>query len=94
MVPFARLTLALIGVLAVAAAADARPIVRPGAPRPVLRVQLGRQAGGSQTPFRPLQLNAIPRKAQPSPAPAPEFNPLKRRRMAMPALAPDAEYAF
>jgi len=58
------------------------------------QVQSGRQAGASQS-FKPLQLQVAPHKADasPGPAPTPEFNPLKRRRMAMP-VTPDSDFAF
>jgi hypothetical protein len=58
-----------------------------------LRLPLGRQANGA--PAQNFKLNAAgARKTLPSPAPSPEFNPLKRRRMAMPALDPEFELAF
>lgn len=48
-------------------------------------------------PFKPLQLPVTPRKPESTgpvaPSLLPDYNPLKRRHMAMPG-APDTEYAF
>jgi hypothetical protein len=91
-------SLAVICVISATTVADAKPASARHAPmasaRAPLQVQTGRQAGAGQ-PFKPLQLQVAPRKldATPGPAPSPEFNPLKRRRMAMP-VTPDSDLAF
>jgi hypothetical protein len=90
--------LAVFCVAGMCVVADAHPATRRApvatAVRTPLQGQSGRQAGASQ-PFKSLQLQVSPRKADasPGPGPTPEFNPLKRRRMAMPA-APDSDLAF
>ena len=62
-----------------------------------LQIQTGqKQASGTQG-FKPLQLQVAPRKpenaASPAPLATPEFNPLKRRHMAMPGI-PEPDLAF
>jgi hypothetical protein len=94
-------TLARLSLVAVFACWAAPAVARPAASRVVqtpanafqLRVPLGRQASGSQ----PASLHVTqlaPHKAGPAPAPTPEFNPLKRRRIAMPPLQTESEFAF
>jgi len=58
-----------------------------------LHLPLGRQANGSGPGQFKLNV-AAPHKIGPTPVKTPEFNPLKRRRMAMPALDPDTQLAF
>jgi hypothetical protein len=90
--------LSLVAVLAFwAAPAVARPaasrVLQPPANTFQLRVPLGRQASGTQ----PASLHVTqlgPHKAGRAPAPAPEFNPLKRRRIAMPPIQAESEFAF
>jgi hypothetical protein len=94
MAPSTRLALVLVFALA-AAPASAHPAgVAHGASPSTLQLHLplGRQANGSQPTFK-LGPSG-PRKTTPSPAPTPEFNPLKRRRIAMPALDPETQLAF
>ncbi|MBC5810339.1 MAG: hypothetical protein GIW95_05750 [Candidatus Eremiobacteraeota bacterium] len=62
------------------------------------RLQFGIQSGRQQPAappqqFKPLQIPVTPHKIEPSPVPSPEFNPLKRRRMAMPGV-PEVDLAF
>jgi len=61
-----------------------------------LQAQAGKSSGSAQQ-FRPLQIPVTPRKpegsASPAPAATPEYNPLKRRRMAMPGI-PEPDLAF
>jgi hypothetical protein len=91
---------AILCIAATCAMADARPASHApvasaaSASHAGIQVQTGRQAGASQG-FKPLQLQVSPRKrdASPGPAPTPDFNPLKRRRMAMP-VTPDSDLAF
>jgi hypothetical protein len=88
--------LAVICFAVTSSVAEAAPKRAPvaSAMRAPLQVHTGRQAGATQ-PFKPLQLQVSPHKADasPGPAPRPEFNPLKRRRLAMP-VTPDSDFAF
>jgi len=86
-------------VLITAAPAVAHPaLLRPDAlpARSTMQVHfpLGRQAYGPQPATTFKLAPASPRKIGPTPARTPEFNPLKRRRMAMPALDPETQLAF
>ena len=73
------------------------------APRPGMPAPPGAR-GALPHPFKPLQLHVVPRnveavprniEAVPAPTATPEFNPLKRRRMAMPAFpAQPGDLAF
>lgn len=83
--------------MATATPALAKP-APPTAHRPMasvhgpLQIQSGRQSQAQ--PFKPLQI--APHKgdgAAPSPSASPEFNPLKRRHMAMPVVPP-SDLAF
>jgi hypothetical protein len=61
-----------------------------------LQAQAGKSSGPAQQ-FKPLQIQVTPRKpegsASPTPVATPEYNPLKRRRMAMPGI-PEPDLAF
>jgi hypothetical protein len=68
---------------------------RPAAPSGQgLQVQFGGRSQHEPAPLKPLQIPA--RKIEHEPSSTQEFNPLKRRRMAMPALPGDdgTESAF
>ncbi len=88
--------LSLAGVPSYAAAAPTSSKHAPvaSAIRAPLQIQTGRQAGAGQ-PFKPIQLQVSRHKsdASPGPQPTPEFNPLKRRRLAMPVV-PDSDFGF
>jgi hypothetical protein len=77
-----------------AAAARQNPVASVRAP---LQLQTGPKTSTSSQGFKPLQLQVTPHKpegsASPAPIPTPEFNPLKRRRMAMPGI-PEPDLAF
>jgi hypothetical protein len=94
-------TLVVLSLAAILAAGAAPADARPSAAHSVsatgrslqIHVPLGRQASGTGVaPFHAVQL--APHKAGPSPAPTPEFNPLKRRRIAMPPLQAESQFAF
>jgi hypothetical protein len=95
MASLARFTLALV-LSAFASPAVARPVLPAhgaGTARPLqLRVQLGRQAGNAPAPA--FKLAPAAARKGPVPAPTPEYNPLKRRHIAMPALDPETDLAF
>jgi hypothetical protein len=61
-----------------------------------LQAQAGKSSGPAQQ-FKPLQIQVTPRKPEgftsPAPGAMPEYNPLKRRRMAMPGI-PEPDLAF
>jgi hypothetical protein len=98
MATFVRFVAALVPVLALSSApAQARQpaAVRPAQLEPVrptsLQVQLGGRPAAQSVPLRPLSLP--PPKPEASPTTFPDFsNPLKRRRMALPA--PDANPGY
>jgi hypothetical protein len=94
MAPSIRLAPVLLFALAATPASAHPAAVAHGSPPSTLQLHLplGRQANGSQPTFKLSP--AGPRKTSPSPAPTPEFNPLKRRRIAMPALDPETQLAF
>jgi hypothetical protein len=97
MAPKALLTLAFTLASASAPALAHPAVVAAGAASGARALQihlpLGRQANGA--PAGAFKLNAAtPHKTLPSPAKTPDFNPLKRRRMAMPALDPETQLAF
>jgi len=75
------------------AAARQNPVASVRAP---LQLQTGAKPQIVQ-PFKPLQFQVAPHKpeaaASPAPLATPEFNPLKRRHMAMPGI-PETELAF
>ena len=54
--------------------------------------QIPAKSAGSAIPLKP----GATRKAEPAPSATPEWNPLKRKRMAMPTWPsdPDVEFAF
>ena len=94
MAPSIRLAPVLVFALAATPASAHPASLTHGAPPATLQLHLplGRQANGSTPTFKLGP--AGPRKTSPSPAPTPEFNPLKRRRIAMPALDPETQLAF
>jgi hypothetical protein len=102
-----RVTLTLACLIATAPAVCAKQTLRAGAQparqNPVanvhapLQIQTGQRQQAAGQPFKGLQLQVTPRRsgnaATPAPLPTPEFNPLKRRRMAMPgSLEPDLAF--
>jgi hypothetical protein len=100
-------TLAAICFAATTSAAIAKPSGQPvtsaasrqnpvASVRAPLQVQSGQKQQIAQ-PFKPLQFQVSPHKpegaASPAPLATPEFNPLKRRHMAMPGI-PEPDLAF
>jgi hypothetical protein len=92
MAPIAYLMLAL-AFAGTAAPAIAHSEAAPPPRAMQMHLPLGRQANGAPNPSFKLA-PAAPHKAGPPQPKTPEFNPLKRRRMAMPALDPEMQLAF
>jgi len=104
--PCSRVTLTLACLIGMTTAVWAKPAARPPvatAHNPVanvrapLQIQTGPKPQPAAQSFKGLQLQVTPHRpegaATPVPASTPEFNPLKRRHMAMPVV-PEPDLAF
>ena len=91
----ARLGMAAV-LVSIAAPAFARPDAGPRGARSQhssaqFQVHFGRQTPNAPATFK---FQVTPHKPGPVPAPTPAYNPLKRRRIAMPWLDPETTLAF
>ena len=91
----ARLGIAAV-LVSVATPVYARPDAGSRGPRSThssaqFQVRFGNRATGAAPAFK---FQVTPHRAGPAPAPTPAYNPLKRRRIAMPWLDPETTLAF